>query len=59
MDRTETYIKTFEHRQKLSIAMLGNQNQEKVHSPETRAKISESISRRMGGIQWTIPKNFS
>lgn len=35
--------RTNEHRQKLSIAMIGNQNQEKVHSLETRARIAEAM----------------
>ena len=43
MDTSEQYIKTPEHRRKLSIAMLGNKNQEKQHSPETRARIAESM----------------
>ena len=43
MDTSGTYIKTPEHKQKLSVAMLGNQNQERVRSPKTRAKISESM----------------
>ena len=43
MDTSETYIKTPEHRQKLSLAMMGNKNQEKVHSPETKAKIAQSM----------------
>ena len=43
MDTSETYIKTPEHRRRLSIAMIGNQNQERIRSPETIAKISESM----------------
>ena len=38
-----SYIKTPEHRHKLSVAMLGNQNQERIRSFETRAKIAESM----------------
>lgn len=43
MDTSETYIKTPEHRRKLSEAMMGNTNQGKEHSPETSAKISRSM----------------
>ena len=43
MDTSEQYIKTPEHRQKLSDAMKGNRNQEKFKSVETRQKISQSM----------------
>ena len=43
MDTSKEYIKTPEHRRKLSIAMIGNKNQEKVRSPETRAKIARAL----------------
>lgn len=43
MDTSEQYIKTPEHQRKLSIAMMGNKNQERVRSPETRAKTSASM----------------
>ena len=43
MDTSETYIKTPEHRRKLSIAMMGNKNQKKQHTEKTKKKISESM----------------
>ncbi len=43
MDTSETYIKTPEHRRKLSVAMIGNKNQEKVRSAKTRQEISKSM----------------
>ncbi|KKN76510.1 hypothetical protein LCGC14_0370190 [marine sediment metagenome] len=43
MDTSELYIKTPEHREKLSIAMRGNRNQEKVRSLKTRARIANSM----------------
>ena len=43
MDTSKTYIKTAEHRKKLSVALTGNTNQEGTRSLETRAKIAKSM----------------
>ncbi len=55
MDTTQEYIKTPEHRRKLSIAMRGNKNQKSKHSPETKAKIADSMRRRLIWCAFAIP----